>query len=402
MPVDLSCTPARAKRRAAPSLKRWLIILIMLIAGGGSSIMLLWPANLPTYTSVFWFCTLGLSVISGLTLITIRWLFYLTAEWLADGWDNARERDLAFSIRRGQRNVALIGQVVHLPHVISKECLAQQLLLPHVITLPAQIDHASQKLIHHSGFKDFSLPAQERIKERLRALFSDNSLQKSLQRLPQTHQMAVMLQISLDAPLSEEGINIAQQSVREMIGSSFNLHFIEGDGLSTLDTWLDNPESLQTLLIITLNLLQKRADGTGEAAVALLLCSPDLVPPHDTVAHIHRPEQTRTDRGMKAALRQALHWGIAKPEDISHIWLSGGGMGNEASSLLSAAGILFPNAGQPCDIDIKAGLTGSASPWLAIAVAADQAALSNTPQLIMSIINNKSLPWFITIRSPVS
>ncbi|WP_139300377.1 hypothetical protein [Nissabacter archeti] len=402
MPVDLSCIPAPAKRHAAPSLKRWLVSLVILITGGSVLTIFLWPANLPMYTSAFWFCTLGVPICGGLTIISIRWLFYLTTEWLADGWDNARKREITHNIQRGQRNLVLIEQVIHLPHIISRECLSQQLLMSDVITLPTIIDDSNQQLIHHCCFKDTSVPLQDRRKERLRALFADAALQKALQRLPQTHQMAVMLQINLNEPVSAEEINTVQQSVREMIGFSFNLNFIEGDGLLTVDTWLDNPTSMQTLLIIALNVLQKRTDGTGEAAVALLLHSSDLAQSHNIVAHIHRPEQTRPDQGINAALQQALHWGIATPEDISHIWLAGAGTGNKASSLLSTAGILFPNAGQPCDIDIKTGLTGGAAPWLAIAVASEQAAHSNKPQLVMSMTDNSSDPWFITIRPSVN
>ena len=402
MPVDLSCIPARAKRHAAPSLKRWLMSLVVIISGGSLLTIFLWPASLPMYTPVFWFCTVGGAIGGGLTVISIRWLFYLTTEWLADGWDNARERDLTRDIQRGQRKLFLIEQVVHFPHVISRNGLSQQLLMPDVITLPIKVEDSSQELIHNSCFHDVYLDAQDRIKERLRALFSDAALQKALQQLPKAHHMAVMLQISLDEPASAEEMSIVQQLVKEMMGFPFNLIFINGDGLLTIDTWLDNPGSIKTLLVIALNVLKKNTDGTGEAAVAILLNSSDFAYSHDVIAHIHRPEKTRPDQGINAALQQALHWGIATPEDVSHIWLAGAGTGNEASSLLSSAGILFPNAGQPCDIDSKTGLTGSASPWLAIAVAADQAARSNTTQLIMSIINNNSLPWFITIRSPMS
>lgn len=43
MPVDLSCIPARAKRQAAPSFKRWVMFLMVLIVAGAGIIVYFWP-----------------------------------------------------------------------------------------------------------------------------------------------------------------------------------------------------------------------------------------------------------------------------------------------------------------------------------------------------------------------
>ncbi len=94
---------------------------------------------------------------------------------------------------------------------------------------------------------------------------------------------------------------------------------------------------------------------------------------------------------------QALHWGESAPEEIKHIWLTGTGVSNKATALLSTSGVHFPVAGQPCDIDLKTGLTRSVSPWLAIAVAADQAGQSESSQLVVYVPDESKFPWFMIV-----
>ncbi|HHB9364989.1 TPA: hypothetical protein ACOED0_000001, partial [Enterobacter roggenkampii] len=73
------------------------------------------------------------------------------------------------------------------------------------------------------------------------------------------------------------------------------------------------------------------------------------------------------------------------------------GASNKATALLSTAGVRFPVAGQPCDIDLKTGLTRNVSPWLAIAVAADRAGQSESSQLVMYVPDESILPWFMIV-----
>ncbi|MBS3045815.1 hypothetical protein [Enterobacter mori] len=398
MPVDLSCIPARAKRQAAPSFKRWLMFLIVLIASGGGITAYFWPTSAPTHTATFWFCFLGIPLVVGGIAFTFRWLVYLAGEWLADGWDAAREWELAQDIRCGQRSLGMLGYVVHLPHVISAKSISQQLQIPEGIILPTKVDETGELLIHQASFSDVGLPVLVRVKERINSLLVETSLQNAFQRLPQKSPLAVLLQFSPDISLSSEEIGTLQQLVQNNIGSPFNFTFISGEGLHTVDVWLDRPDMMQNLLVITLSLSEKIMDGSGEAAVALLMNSPETPEvTRNIVAQIHRPEQMKTTQEMSSALMQALHWGETTPDEIKHIWLTGTGTSNKVSTLLSTAGIRFPVAGQPCDIDLKTGMTGNVSPWLAIAVAADQAGQSESSQLVMYVPDESTLPWFMTV-----
>ncbi len=68
-----------------------------------------------------------------------------------------------------------------------------------------------------------------------------------------------------DISFSREELAAIQQLVQNSIGFPFNITFISGEGLQTIDAWLDRPDVMQTLLVITLNLTEKIIDGTGEA-----------------------------------------------------------------------------------------------------------------------------------------
>lgn len=398
MPIDLACIPARAKRQAAPSFKRWVIFLIVVIAVGAGITAYIWPTSVPIHTARFWFYFPGIPLIVGGVVLAFRWLIFLAGEWLADGWDAAREWDLAQDIRYGQRSLGMLGYVVHLPHVISSESISQQMQIPEGIILPKKVDETGELLIHHASFSDAGLPVLVRIKERINSLLTEAALQNAFQHLPHKSSLAVLFQFSHDISLSPEELSTIQQGVQNSIGFPFNITFISGEGLEAIDAWLDRPDMMQTLLVITLNLTEKIIDGTGEAAAALLMNSPETPEINrEVVAQIHRPEQMKSTQEMSSALIQALHWGKTAPEEIKHIWLTGTGTSNKATALLLTAGVQFPVAGQPCDIDLKTGLTRNVSPWLAIAVAADQAGQSESSQLVMYVPDESILPWFMTV-----
>ncbi|HEG1825602.1 TPA: hypothetical protein SCR59_000164 [Enterobacter cloacae] len=398
MPVDLTCIPARAKRQSAPSFKRWVILLVVLIVAGAGSTAYFWPTSSPTNTAMFWFCFLGIPSAIGGVAFAFRWLIYLAGEWLADGWDAAREWDLAQDILCGQRNLDMLGYVVHLPHVISSASISQQMQIPEGIILPTKVDETGELLIHHASFSDMGLPVLVRVNERINSLLRETALQNAFQCMPQNSPLAVLFQFSPDISFSREELAAIQQLVQNSIGFPFNITFISGEGLQTIDAWLDRPDVMQTLLVITLNLTEKIIDGTGEAAAALLMSSPERPEvSRNVVAQVHRPEQMKTTQEMSSALMQALHWGECAPEEIKHIWLTGTGVSNKATALLSTSGVRFPVAGQPCDIDLKTGLTRSVSPWLAIAVAADQAGQSESSQLVVYVPDESIFPWFIIV-----
>lgn len=399
MPVDLTCIPARAENRTAPSARRWLVFLLALLAGNGLTTAWLWPAGMSTHIPLFWICFPGGAIVIWLALVIVRSAIFLTPVFGNDGWNDTRERDLAQEIRRGQRSLVMLAQAVQLPHVVASGTLSRQLLIPDGISLPPVADATGQNVIHQARFGDASLAWMDRLKARLQALLSDNRVQSALRGFPPQSSLAIALLTGPEDSVTQEQQQMSAQIIREMTGLSFRLSFIEGSGLDILDRWLDESELMQALLVLAVNLVEEDADGTGEAAVALLLKRDDDLM-EEAVVSIHRPELTHSELGIAYALQQALLWGMTTPDAVRQIWLTGTGTENKADGLFSDAGIRFPGAGQPCDIDLRTGQTGYASSWLAMAVAAENLIATSSPQLLMSVGGENCSPWFMVIRSP--
>jgi len=400
MPVDLTCIPERAENRTAPSIRRWLVFLLALVAGNGLVTAWLWPAGMSTHIPLFWICFPGGALVIWIVLIIVRSVIFLTPIFGNEGWNDMRERDLAQEILRGQRSLVMLAQATQLPHVVASGALSGQLLIPDGISLPPVIDNTRQNVIHQARFADVTLSEMDRLKARLQALLSVNQIQAALRGLPAQSSLAVALLTGADNSVAPEQQQMAVLIIQEITGLSFRLSFVEGTGLNMLDCWLDEPELMQTLLVLAVNLVEEGGDGAGEAAVALLLQRTDALA-EEPVAFVHRPELTHSEQGTAYAMQQALLWGMTTPDAISQIWLTGMGTENKADGLFSAAGIRFPRAGQPCDIDLCTGLTGYASPWLAIAVAAENLMVASSPQLLMSLDEETNSPWFMVIRSPM-
>ncbi len=399
MPVDLTCIPVRAESRPAPSIGRWLVFLLALLAGNGLATAWLWPAEMSTHIPLFWICFPGVALVIWVILGIVRCVIFLTPEFGNEGWNDMRERDLAQEIRRGQRSLVMLAQAVQLPHVVASGTLSEQLLIPDGISLPPVADATGQNVIHQARFDDTSLAWMDRLKVRLRALLSDNRVHSALRGLPPQSPLAIALLTDPEYSVTPEQQQISEQIIREIIGLSFRLSFIEGSGPDILDRWLDEPGLMQTLLVLAVNLMEEDVDGTGEATVALLL-QRDASLMEEAVVSVHRPELTHSEQGITYALQQALLWGMTTPDAVSQIWLTGTGTENKADGLFSDAGIRFPGAGQPCDIDLRTGKTGYASPWLAMAVAAENLIATSSPQLLMSVGGENCSPWFMVIRSP--
>lgn len=401
MPVNIIDFPTIAERSLPPSFKRWLIILIVFLVFGSIIIVYFWSADVSTQSSILWFRCLLAPTLIWSVLFGVRWLWYAIADSFSDGWDKIRELELEESIMKGQRFVNVLNQVVSLPHITSSNFISEQ-AISHDVSLPTEVD-VDGNIIKKTNFSDSILPLHSRVLNQLQNLFNNSEFRTVLSQIPKSQKINVSIQI--DSPGYTDEIDIYELwgSIVSKNDLPFESLLIEGEGLDVIDRWLDNPSVNEALLIAAVHLVGKQSDGKGEAATALILHSPSscTIWPN-AIAHIHRPEQANAAKKSNIALLQALQWGRVAPKDIEQIWLAGMGIENRARSLFSEAGIEFPKANLPekhCDIDLKFGFTGKASPWLAIALASAHAAQRLKPQLIMSVPdNNKSKPWFVIVK----
>ncbi|MRT55311.1 hypothetical protein GJV11_04185 [Enterobacteriaceae bacterium RIT693] len=400
MPVDLSAIPDVASRTRQPSIKRWLVILLIFLGLGGFLTSWLWPANHSAQGAIFWHCFISAPLAIWVVLFGVRWLAWLSTVWPANGWDSEREQDIANEIQRGQYFLVVDAASVCLPHVVTSGTLTEQFLLPQGIKLPSVIDSETQSVSYIARFSDSHSPTAERIHNRFRELLNDPILKTALSRYKTIKPLQVVLQIDPSIYLPQDELEEFQKRMVTFLPAS-DIRLLPHFGLSDIDNWLDNPESIDSLLVVSICLRATVSDGDGEAAVALLLRPGDETEPGiNTAVHFHRPEQSKSTATLLASARQALAWGKTDVEHIESLWLSGMGTENKTQSLLSENKLHFPRAeasAQVTDIDLKTGLTGVASPWLAVALAAGQSGSLPFPQLIMSV-SEEGLPWWMVIQ----
>lgn len=403
MPVDLSAIPDVAIRKRPPLLKRWLVVLLIFFVFSGLLTSWLWPAHKTTHGALFWHCFITVPLVMWTLLLGLRWLFYLSAVWPADGWDEEREQDIAYEIQRGQRYLLLEEVAVHLPHVVTSGTLTHQFLLPQGVILPAVVNENTQAVAYHAGFDDGEPTLSDRVLRRVKALLDDRAIQSALSHSYAARPLSVIIQISCESELNKEDIKGIYKCISPLLPVSSKIQFLPKFGLTEIDSWLDAPDSFPTLLILSVNVLSLISDGEGEAAVALLLRFGVEDASQLTVAHVHRPELAKDTTAIHESAIQALHWGKTCCEDIAALWLAGMGVENKTQALLANNNLKFPRAeasAQLTDIDMKSGYTGVASPWLAIALAAGNVGVTPYPQLIMSMANRDAQPWWMVVYPP--
>lgn len=388
MPVDLSAIPDVASRARQPSVKRWLVILLIFMVLGGFLTSWLWPANSPSRGAFFWHCFISAPLAMWGVLFALRWLGWLSTVWPANGWDDERERDIENEIQRGQYYLVLDATSVSLPHVVTSGVLTEQFLLPQGIKLPSVVDATTQSVSYAARFGDDKLPATERIQNRLRELLNDPILKAALSGSKTTKPLQVILQIDPNVCLSgDEQVDL--QNLMKTLFPVNNIQLLPHFGLSDIDNWLDNPKGMEALLILSVCIRATVSDGEGEAAVALLLHSVNGETfDRNTRVCIHRPEQSNDTAALHTSAMQALVWGKIHPDAVESLWFAGMGTENKTRSFLSEHKLRFPRAeanAQITDIDLKTGLTGVVSPWLAIALAAGHSGSLPFPQLLMSV-----------------
>lgn len=402
MPVDLSTIPAPARRSTPPLFKRWLFFLTMAVIICGVATLYLWPADQPAQTPVFWYYFLIVPSLLWLSLFALRWLIHTFSDCVDDGWDEEREWTLYKETQRGQRYVNVLGQVTHLPHAITSISLSMQLIFNDII-LTSTVDETSLEVIRQARFDDISLPVSDRLRNRIIALLGDSTLTMALSQLSLSQHLSVSLQTDTGGKFYDSDLPLLWEGVLQTIALPAIASLAPSGGLDTLDAWLDKSAAGQALLVISVRLADEQKDGDGDAAVAILLQTPALEEnSHGTVARIHRPERAKTAEQLTSAVSQSLLWGKIAPGSIGQIWLTGMGCDNQAQSLFSSVDMAFSSVVTPaqlCDIDIHTGLTGKVSPWLALAIAVDNAVLNQYSQLIMSVPEtNALLPWFIVVH----
>lgn len=398
MAIDLLNIPDKADRKKPPQVKSWLYILSVFIGGASIVTAFFWPEEKSIKSlSFFLLSFIYPFAIWVLAFLARRLYFDLNQIW-SDNWDRKRERLIEHEINRGQNSLCHLGSVIHIPDAFMQGTLSEQ-LASSVIEMPKIVDESTGKVIRRKSFWSKIEQEEDRLYERIFLLLADNELSSVLSNVIKKTNIQVCL--DLDADLTPAQYEKVWEKVCKNSRVTLPLSYFFGQGLETLDQWIDSYSSHEPLLIISVHLSERADDGHGDAAVALLVTSSSKMMSEISDGQLCRPENSCQNE-INYALAQALLWGKSRGEDIQYLWISGMGCDNKAQIIAAPLGEAFPHLTQPenqIDIDGKIGYAGAASPWLAIAIALESAQKNEKPQLIMSAISQESdKPWFMVIK----
>lgn len=202
MPVRLDQIPALAVRPARPRAWLWLSLLPLFVLSGLGLALLLSTQPLPQQPLNFWGLALGVPLVSWCMLGLGRALLYIGQHHAADGWDEAREEDMAGKIRRGRRSQQVLGVSLYTAlRASGEEPLAQlNALLSGTKALKAQPALLDEATLRHSRLpRDTEQDPEIALLHILRQVLAD--LSQTLAQLPDDTPLTLLLEV--DSGLSD-------------------------------------------------------------------------------------------------------------------------------------------------------------------------------------------------------
>ncbi|MFC0577639.1 hypothetical protein [Paraburkholderia solisilvae] len=367
---------------------------LVLGVGAGLTIMV-WPAGRPTNTLWFWFCIAGYPFLA--------WAFLLCA-WL--GYGHAR-RSEAIAANR------VSAEAEQACHALASKSLA---ILGHAWCFSA--DHAEntleeiqkavgQQKLRASGSganSDVAArwleipgarfePGNELNESARHAALCGWLLEHLTHRLtPQLNALPRHTKLQIEFHVqSRMKTAVVEAQLRDFIAGKAWAGKVNGEPsvgqglpLFRTDAWLDAQDPNVTYLLIAIELHDAIStvlpDGVAEAGVALLLGHPRLnLSPTSSALCLHRP--ARDVPGSAAnAIELAARWAMSSIERVRTVWTHGL-KGERMSTVRRATKAGDDTAWMALETSI--GDCSKAGPWLALALAAENACITADPQLVL-------------------
>lgn len=387
MAIRLDKLPPPALRPAAPNALRWAALLGVLLLVG------LAKANhLATQTQEQdWRSFIGFAVVLPVLLWSLcfftRTLIYVGQRGMADGWDSALDERRARLMRYGRRSQQVLAISWHSALRESGDLAGgAQLtaLLGEKVGLKAgPLLEGNEVGGRFSRLRDDGESSEERLAQAMQTLLTD--LAPTLAKLPADTPLAVLLELNTTA--APELLQHLWQTGWATSGIGHPIETLDGSGLSVVDEWLDQRiDDPALLLVIALQVAPPHPEGTGEAAVGVLLgnrLTQATLPP---IAYLHRPQQERGagQASLAEAARQALDWVPLPAIDIERTWCTGIVAQRSVALNRVIKDLALTPDQRPCCPDALLGNTGPVAPWLAIAAATQAITCGAGPQFIFS------------------
>jgi hypothetical protein len=405
MPVRLEQLPPLAPRPAQPRFWLWLAALPLLLLLGVVLTLLLGNEVLRQDIRQFCSIALGVPLLGWSALSFVRAMVFMGQQRVAEGWDQARESDWASQVRRGRRSQQVLGVSLHtaLREREDRTGVAQlAALLSGTQALKAQPCRQGEQATRHSCLNSDKASPEALVLEAFEQVLAD--LKPTLAQLPETTPLALLLEA--DSGVPEGLMQRAWRQAWAACGIHQSIEAVQGSGLAALDQWLDQRITDQALLmVVALQVAPHTYEGRAEVAVGLLLGNRLTQKTLAPMAYLHRPEQAREAAAtpLLHAARQALDWVPLPAQAIERTWCAGLAEQCDAAlgPVLSEASLPAKHNQGLCHLDALLGQAGQASPWLAIAAAAQTIAEGAGPQFIFSGNSSAEAQLWCTVLMPV-
>jgi len=404
MPVRLDQVPAPSPRPARPRGWLWLGVLpLLLLLAGVFGAFLFGTQSLREQPVNFWGLALGAPLLGWCLLSFGRVLLYFGQHQVADGWDQAREEDFSQKVRRGRRVQQVLGVSLHTAPQEPDAPIQLSNLLGEFQALKAQPSRTDQIVSRHSRMTcDADESSEQALRRVLTQLLAD--LTPILKQAPDDMPLALLLEV--DSSLPEDVWQQIWQQVWSDSGIRQSTVSVGGSGLAALDQWLDQRIGDQaSFMVVAFQFAPQELEGTTEVAVGLLFGNRLTQAALPSFAYLHRPEQESelTADALLYAARQALNWVPLEAQAIEQTWQVGiHAQRNEVlTNTLTAVSLPAKHNQGFYNLDTLLGNPGKASPWLAIAAAAQSIQSGAGPQFIVSGGGCVDAGLWSTVLTPV-
>ncbi|MEK6421144.1 MAG: hypothetical protein V4801_16230 [Burkholderia gladioli] len=395
MPVDFNRVPPRVKVPLAPqaSMIVWTVLLVTVMGLGAGLAITLWPTDRSTNTPWFWLCVAGYPFLA--------WAFLLFA-WLGSGYVR---RNQAIATNRvsdkaeqachamASKPLAILGHAwcfaandlenslegiltgVELMRVRPSAAASDNEVNARWLDIPDKHFQPGNELAeharHHVVCTWLLVRLIDRLLPQLRALPPRTKLQVELHHQSRMKSEAVEARIRT---LLAERV----PALRVAVGASEL-----GDSIFHADAWFDNRDVNTAYVLIAIELRDAisavLSDGVAEAGVALLVGRPSLVSPAmPGELRLHRPAKGTFDTAART-FELAACWGQSSCDQLRTIWTHG----LHSDSVGAVRRAAFPDEAQWFQLETSVGDCSGVGPWLAVALAAENARTTGDPQLVL-------------------
>ncbi|MGV3345347.1 hypothetical protein ACGVWS_06235 [Enterobacteriaceae bacterium LUAb1] len=362
MPIYLDEVPEDEDNISRPVILRWVILLIVILLVG--VVLTLWQWTGDRREVSFWLTALGLPFSIWGILAVFRHIGYRLELNGEAGWNHECESLKVTEIARGQRFAWVLDTYVQTPAGRGTGSLVAAMAQAMPL-LKTAVPRAGGLPVRHSRITDFDAD-RGAVKKAIAKVAV--RLKSTLERLPETLPCWLMFDGGTELPAEDESELLQFLTLK----SGRDLRQLSMQGMNALDKWLDNRwDKPSALIVLTLALRPFPQENDAEAITFLVLCNRKSHQFPEAV-RLHRPQLSNHDT-LTRNIAHSLRWANVVPDGIKEIWISG------------EAVTARPGLNKACEentltlsltddiknIDAILGYTRQASPWVAIALAAE-------------------------------